>query len=292
MDVVSADSHIQEPNELFDEWLPERFKRLVPRIETRSDGSRYRIVDGRKPRRLDFAESQETDDDQTREFRNDPSGGRDVALRLKDQERDGVIAEVLYPNVSLSLFHSPDLVYQAHVARTYNEWIIDCFRDNLDRFVPVAIVPAGDLPAAIDATERAAAAGFRAIKLPITVPQRPYNNPAYEPLWSLCEEAGLVVSFHAFSNVEDKYPADWGEPTGTGGALNMMAMSMADGMTPVSSLISSGALMRHPALKFVIVECGAGWLAWLLYVLDEQNEKKHMWIQPKLDLKPSEYFLR
>ena len=72
----------------------------------------------------------------------------------------------------------------------------------------------------------------------------------------------------------------------------MMAMSMVDGMSPVTQLIAGGALMKHPDLKFVVVECGAGWLAWLLYVLDEQYDKKHMWIRPKLDLKPSEYFAR
>jgi predicted TIM-barrel fold metal-dependent hydrolase len=72
----------------------------------------------------------------------------------------------------------------------------------------------------------------------------------------------------------------------------MMAMSMVDGMSPVSLLVSGGVLMRHPKLKFVVVECGAGWLAWLLYVLDEQYGKKHMWVRPKLDLKPSEYFAR
>ena len=87
-------------------------------------------------------------------------------------------------------------------------------------------------------------------------------------------------------------PADWGEEEGIGGGLNLMAMSMVDGMSPVSLLIGGGALMRHPRLKFVIVECGAGWLAWLLYVLDEQYQKKHMWCRPKLDLKPSEYFIR
>jgi predicted TIM-barrel fold metal-dependent hydrolase len=51
-------------------------------------------------------------------------------------------------------------------------------------------------------------------------------------------------------------------------------------------------LQRHPQLKFVVVECGAGWLAWLLYVLDEQVQKKHMWIRPQLEMLPSEFFKR
>ena len=33
-------------------------------------------------------------------------------------------------------------------------------------------------------------------------------------------------------------------------------------------------------------------MGWTLYALDEQYERKHMWIEPKLDMKPSEYFKR
>jgi predicted TIM-barrel fold metal-dependent hydrolase len=77
-----------------------------------------------------------------------------------------------------------------------------------------------------------------------------------------------------------------------GGALAHMTMSMARGQNPVALLIASGALQRHPDLKFVVVECGAGWLAWLLYVMDEQADKKHMWVRPKLEMKPSEFFRR
>ena len=71
-----------------------------------------------------------------------------------------------------------------------------------------------------------------------------------------------------------------------------MVMSMARGQNPVVLLIASGALQRHPDLRFVIVECGAGWLAWLLQVMDEQVERKHMWMTPRLELKPSEFFRR
>jgi len=102
----------------------------------------------------------------------------------------------------------------------------------------------------------------------------------------------MVLAFHAFTNSEDEYPEDWGEAEGYGGALDFMAMRMADGQIPVSQLISSGVCDQHPTLDFVIVECGAGWLAWLLYALDEQAEKKRMWIRPHLSMKPSEFFAR
>ena len=292
MKVISADSHIQEPTELYERWIPEPLRKYGPQIEVREDGSRYRVMHGRRPRRLDIAEARETEDDQNREFRADPTGGRDVARRLEDQARDGIVAEVLYPNSGLALFNSPIPEYQLAVAHSYNDWLSDLFIAHRNRFVPVGMVPIIDIDRGVAEAERLAKLGYRAIKVPISFPDRPYNHPDYDRLWAVCAEAGLIVSFHAFTNTEDVYPHDWGEKEGTGGALNMMAMRMVDGMNPVSLLVSSGALMRFPDLKVVIVECGAGWLAWLLYVLDEQYEKKHMWIQPKLDLKPSEYFLR
>jgi len=42
----------------------------------------------------------------------------------------------------------------------------------------------------------------------------------------------------------------------------------------------------------VLVDCGIGWLAWVLQSLDQINEKRHMWIRPHLALKSSEYFKR
>ena len=71
-----------------------------------------------------------------------------------------------------------------------------------------------------------------------------------------------------------------------------MVTAMAEGIVPATVFVSSGVLARHPSLHTVIVECGAGWLPWVLYTMDDQYERKHMWIEPKLDMKPSEYFKR
>ena len=67
---------------------------------------------------------------------------------------------------------------------------------------------------------------------------------------------------------------------------------MAEGMNPLVMLTASGVLQNHPNLKFVLVECGIGWLAWYLTLLDELNRKRHMWHTPKLEMEPSEFFKR
>ena len=289
--VISADSHVQEPLTLYSERIARQYRHRAPRIETRNGGT-FLIVDGRKPRRLDIAAARLTDEDKEREFRSDKEGGRDIAQRIADQERDGVGAEVIYPNQGLALYNSPDAGYQMAVARAYNDWAIELFGPHPQRFVPVGIVPMADIDAAIVEAGRLARLGYRAIKIPIAMTARPYNRPEYERFWSAVEDSGLVLSLHSFSGSEDTYPEDWGTAEGTGGALAFMAFSLIEGMNPLTLLISAGVLERHERLKFVIVECDAGWLAWLLGVLDQQAAKKHMWIRPRLKMLPSEYFRR
>ena len=201
-------------------------------------------------------------------------------------------AEVIYANETLAVYQSPDPEYQMAVARAFNDWAIDLFGGHLNRFAPVAAVPVSDVGAAVVEVHRIAKLGYRSCKIPISVKDCAYNQPVYEPLWAALQDTGLVLALHAFTNDEDLYPEDWGEDEGIGGALDFMVMRMADGMGPVSRLISAGVMQRYPDLEFVVVECGAGWLAWLLYAMDEQYEKKHMWIRPKLELRPSEYFAR
>ncbi len=289
--VISADSHVQEPPELYDQRVPKRLRHLAPRIEER-DGARYLIVDGKRPRRQDIAAERAGKDDQNREFRNDPLGGRDISRRLADMASDGISAEVIYPNTSLFLYVSPNPDYQLAVAKAYNDWAMELFGPQGERFLPVAIVPVADVGEAVAEVWRVAGLGYRSAMIPITVEDRPYNLPDYEPLWGALADSGLVLALHAFTEDTETYPEDWGEAEGVGGGLAHMAMAMARGQNPVALLISSGVLERHPNLNFVVVECGGGWLAWLLHVLDEQNDKKHMWIRPRLELKPSEYFRR
>ena len=164
--VISADSHVQEPPEIF-ERLPKALRHRAPRVEER-DGARYLIIDGRRPRRLDIAEARTTEDDRNREFREDPSEGRDIDRRLADLARDGVSAEVIYPNRSLNLFMSPAPDYQLAVSKAWNDWAIEHFGPHRDRFAPVAMTPVQDIEAAVAEVERAAKLGYRSVKVPIT----------------------------------------------------------------------------------------------------------------------------
>jgi predicted TIM-barrel fold metal-dependent hydrolase len=80
---------------------------------------------------------------------------------------------------------------------------------------------------------------------------------------------------------------------GNGGAvINYAVHSLAPTMEPIANLCASGVLDRFPNLQFGSVEAGIGWVAWALSAMDEAYKKHHMFVRPKLELLPSEYFKR
>ena len=295
--IISADSHAEEPVELF-ERLPAKYRDRAPHIEERNGGTYY-IQEGQRPIRQDIAGSRVTEEDRRREFRDGDApgqrhgreGGTNIPIRLADIEEDGISAEVIYPQAIFKILASPDPDYQLVFARLYNDWYVEIFGEHRDRFVVSATIPMLDIPAAIKEAQHCVAMGYRSLSLPITMPI-PYNRPDYEPFWSAVEEMGVPLSFHVFTRGENEIPEDLGEEQSYGGDLIHISLGMATGMSPLAMLTASGVLQNHPNLKFVLVECGIGWLAWYLALLDELNEKRHMWQTPRLEMKPSEFFKR
>ena len=300
--VISADSHAEEPADLYD-GLPEHLKSRAPRIENIS-GKDYYVVDGIGPRNPMEAPLPMNEDDKRKEFRGGEevsggfhqAGGADIPQRLADIEEDGVTGEVIYPNGILRVFASPSAEYQSAVAKLYNNWYADTFHKHSDRFVPSAVIQTSDVDEAVQEVKRVADMGFRSISLPVSRPALPYTEKAYGPLWQTIEDSGIPMSFHVFTASEsrevDKPYEEIVDKEQRGEDLTGMVLGMAEAMSPLSMLTASAALQEHPDLKFVLVECGAGWLAWALYAMDDVFKRRHMWQLPRLEMKPSEFFRR
>ena len=287
--IISADSHIQEPEEIW-KRLPSKYRDKAPRIVEKNGGT-YQVFDGLPPIRVDLAEERSTEEDQKRQFRDDRSGGADMSRRLADLALDGISAEIIYPNSMFHIHSSPDPGYQLAAARVYNDWQMEIFSENLDVFIPSANIPMTDIPAAIKEAQRVVSSGYGSLSLPVQMPELPYDRSEYEPFWAAVEELGVPLNFHVFTR-RDPDLDGLGEEEGRGQDLTMIVLGMAEAMSPLTLLVGSGALQRHPKLKFVLVECGIGWLAWLLYALDEMYKKRHMWHRPILEMQPSEFFKR
>ena len=100
----SGDSHLVEPDDLFETRLPQDLADRMPRSVKDEDGAWETVyVDGQEFRRRmpkpGTAARSFGDDDGLTERRM--IGGRDVVSRLKDLDDEGVWGELTYPSLGI-----------------------------------------------------------------------------------------------------------------------------------------------------------------------------------------------
>jgi predicted TIM-barrel fold metal-dependent hydrolase len=101
----------------------------------------------------------------------------------------------------------------------------------------------------------------------------------------LIQECDLPITFHVSTGRDPR------ASRGNGGAvINYVTHSLSPTIEPVANLCASGVLERFPKLRFATVEAGIGWVPWLLDAMDEAFRKHHMWVRPKLQGLPSDYY--
>ena len=142
------------------------------------------------------------------------------------------------------------------------------------------------IAAAAAEIRRTKAMGLRPAMLPDHCDALPYNRPEWNPVWEAACEVGMPLAFHVGIG---RNPV---QHRGPGGAITNYAMVAGTIMETASNLSAGGVFEQFPELKTVLVECGAGWLAWLMVITDEAYVKHADWTKPKLAMPPSEYLRR
>ena len=217
-------------------------------------------------------------------------GGWDPDRRLKDLDEDGVYGDVMYPTLAFwAAFRarSSELAYAS--ARIYNDAVRDQFVGVSQRFCPAAVIPIQEVDASVAELERCVGMGYRTAALPAHTDHSgvpPYNDERYEPLWAAAVAAGIPLAFHVGTGRNEV------RERGPGGAVINYAITLSSAIETLAYFAASGILDRHPDLSIVLVECGAGWLAWCLNAIDESYEEHAELVSPKLSAPPSELFKR
>ena len=233
-------------------------------------------------------------------------------LRIKDQETDGIKGEVLYGVLGLAGgFESNEEAAEAiggdepggpgygltdpdailTVFEIYNQYISDFCNTNPDRLAALGCLFARDPEEAAGQARKAAEVGLKGTELNVATTQEPIYLKEWDPLWEAVGESGLPIAFHTVG-LSPRAPTR--ETTAsetvvmTGVALTVFQLSGAEF---VSSIILSGACERYPNMKFVLGECGIGWLPYVLFRMDDEAERWKIG-EHGLKMKPSEYWHR
>jgi predicted TIM-barrel fold metal-dependent hydrolase len=303
---ISADCHIDLiwlPPDLFTGNASAALKARMPHVVDGDDGpvwvteqgARFGLMNGMGSGGRKYVPGQIHRSDRMAEtglFTDGEKGIRrltDPALRVKDQDRDGIQAEVLYGILGASQ-RLNDPAAATEVMRIYNEWLDGFCKAAPDRFAGLASIPNHDMDAAVAEIKRVAKrGGVRGVEVSKTHDMKPLYDPSYAPVWEAASEAGLPVHFHTIGgkrpNFEDMPPLQARQAF----AIHITGFQLAMAHT-LMEIIYGGVVEAYPKLKVVIGEAGIGWIPYILQHMDLEWEDQFKDLT--LTMKPSDYWRR
>jgi uncharacterized protein len=321
---IDSDAHVLEPRDMFEKYLDPKFRSQMPRawidyqgeplafsfevVVPSAEGGEYVMPFGRDP----------LDKGLPGVDKNTPISGFDagspIVLPGHDEayaefaragfppemyklamERTGIDYMVVYPSVGLLSVTVPKLAADTAAAyrRAYNNWLHDFCSATGGRVFGAASVDLRDAEeAAREARRCVKEFGFKAVHInPCPVGEHRLYDEFYEPLWNALEDLDVPLAVH----------------TGTGTAADEMLYyylpRLRTAQTTVAftignilactALIMGGVLERHPKLRVVHLESGAGWAAFWLDRLAASVQGGFRGLDiPGLKIHPIDYFRR
>ena len=131
--LISADAHVAE-NEDLRARLPEKLRDRMPLLVLGEGGDFDVEMNGEVKERSSWKKLSARD--RELEFRSDPSLGTDLDRRMRDMAREGVDAQVIFPNIALDCGGSHQTrEYSKAFARAYNEYVRETFASYSGGFV-------------------------------------------------------------------------------------------------------------------------------------------------------------
>src|SRR3954471_20925878 len=164
--IISADSHIMEPDDLWQKNLPPSLKSKYPEFPKRNSP-------GEKP------------------------GGSDPTARIGEMETDGVSAEVLYPTLGLRLFAMEDAECQEACFEIANDWMIDYCKVTPGRLIGIPMISLYNIQNAIKELERCRKAGMAGCLIWQVPPAHlPFPSDCSARFWKAASALDMPVNLH------------------------------------------------------------------------------------------------
>jgi predicted TIM-barrel fold metal-dependent hydrolase len=285
--VIDVDGHVLEPPDVWERYLDPADRPRAIRVRRGPDGRDVLEIDGR-PARLTTPEmlgglggmGRTLDELATaclsgRYAEHAPPAATDPAARRALLDRDGITHGLLYPSLGLQWeAEVEDPTYALAHCRAYNRWIEEFAAGSGGRLVPIAHLPLGDVAGAVRELRRAVRAGARgAFVLPFTLSGLPHGHPAHDPLWAEAETLDVPIAIHtgidppgrSLHHRFDGLTWPEGVPEGIWYLQLMFTQAVQQAF---STFFLYGTFDRFPRLRLVVLESGAGWLAFWLDRMD------------------------
>ena len=305
--VISADTHLDLtwlPGDMFMQAAPDGIKDKMPHVRETDKGKRW-IIEGEDIARAggfsEYVPGQYHHLDRMAEagFYSGVQEGiyrpAVAELRIEDQDRDQVNAEVIYGILGIAGggFSGPgfkDPKVTTAIYDVYNEWIADFVKAHPQRLGGLACVVSHDPQIAARQVRRAAEIGLKGAEINVGKATKPIYHRDWDPLWAAAAECHMPISFHTLGlNYREPDPSELKDYRYIDLGLQFILFQLS-GAEFVVSITLSGACERHPDFRFVLGECGIGWLPYVLERTDVEYDDRLFHLG--LKLKPTEYWRR
>jgi uncharacterized protein len=222
--VFDCDSHIVEPAEIWNEYVPKEHREFVKSHFYNPLTEHLKILNGRAyPYRTAGAISATASwvpgrssaenrkligsyapgTPEYDKYVGNVSATWNPRARLMDMDAMGIDQVMIFPShmVYLPLVRNPRAA--AILTAAYNDWAYDYCRADPVRLFPCGLLALQDVDSAIEEVRRIARRGFKAVAVrPVLWNGRYPTFPEFDPLWQELEALGLVLGMHTFPSSE------------------------------------------------------------------------------------------
>jgi len=303
--LISADSHIVEPPDMYTSRIEPRFRDRAPRMERRKTptGREYDawMLDGQQVGTLGavMQAGQRFEDPSQIDFlgvwEDVRRGAYDADAMIAENEEDGIWGSVLQPSQGLFWYRIPDSALLTEICRCYNDWIADFCNAHPDRLKGIAMLNVDDVDEACQELERVAKLGLVGAFIPVSpLPDKPYRHPIYERFWWTAQDANMPLLLHIATPRHgvpaNEFTMNVAEMTGAGRSTTDFWVRYSLG-----SMLFAGVFDRYPRLQIGSVEHEASWIPHWLKQMDFTYMERPVFTKgwkSREGLMPSDYWKR
>jgi len=303
--VISADSHIVEPPDMYTSRIEPRFRERAPRIERHKTpvGREYDawVLDGVQVGTLGavMQAGQRFEDPSQIDFlgvwEDVRKGAYDPHSMITENEEDGVWGSCLQPSQGLFWYRVPDSELLTEVCRVYNDWITDFCKPYPERLKGIAMLNVDDVEEACLELERSKKLGLVGAFIPVSpLPDKPYRHPIYERLWWTAQDLNVPLLLHIGT---PRYGVPGNEFTVNSSDMTGAGRSTTDYWVRYSlgAMLFAGVFDRYPRLKVGSVEHETMWIPHWLQQMDFTYRERPVFTKgwkSREGMLPSEYWRR
>lgn len=213
----------------------------------------------------------------------DKSVPRVVTLARKAIDCLALDYQVFFPSALLFLGMHPVRELEVELAVAYNRWIVEHILPHEPRMKAMLYLPFNTPEAAEAMVKRFLGAPGVCGFLVTSTRYQPVHANEYMRVYSMLEEAGMPIGFHAHHNWHNEYTRHLNR------FISVHALSFVlSNLVHLTNWIVNGLPERFPKLKVMWIESGLAWVPFLMQRLDHEYLMR-VSEAPLLKRLPSEY---